>query len=405
MKKTLLIIALFSAFLGYSQTFDNIPTGSGYYINKLIPSPSGSDLTNEYIEIRGAANAVVPSDLYLISIEGDGNSSSRGKVSEAIQLGDGTLTFGANGMLVVITNYTDTDDNSLTESPYKSVISSDATVIEIALTGTDVTSSSSSAVVTKTPDIGYDGNLIDATATYMLISAPSNPKGVRIDGSSNSDDANGVINDTGDHTSWVLYDSVGYGDDDDVDASENGEFLYGQIVYVQDNASFSSKHFITTSATIVDFATTSDANYILRQGTKTGFTADDWIVSANGSDSSVPNWVFSTSSSKVYPDEFLGWEGIKDVYGLLNPTAASLSVNDVFSSKISVYPNPATSFVKISTSEKITGVEMYNLIGKKVLNVSSLSNEGVDVSNLSKGVYVLKVTSNNLVGTRKVIIE
>ena len=175
MKKTLLLIALFITSFGFSQMFDNIPTGTGIYINKLIPSPSGSDLTNEYLEIRGTANAVVPSDLYLISIEGDGNSSSRGKVSEAIQLGDGTRTFGANGILAIITNYTNSDDNTLTPSPYLSIISSDATVIEIALTGTNVTSSSSSAVDTKMPDIGYDGNFIDATATYMIVSASANP--------------------------------------------------------------------------------------------------------------------------------------------------------------------------------------------------------------------------------------
>ena len=174
MKKTLLLIALLTSFVGYSQ-FDGIPTGTGIYINKLIASPSGDDLTNEYIEIRGTANAVVPSDLYFISIEGDGNSSSRGKVSEAISLGDGTRTFGANGMLVLIANYTDSGTSVFTDSPYKSIISSDATVIEIALTGTDVTSSGSSAVDTQTPDIGYDGNLIDATATYMLITASSNP--------------------------------------------------------------------------------------------------------------------------------------------------------------------------------------------------------------------------------------
>jgi hypothetical protein len=266
------------------------------------------------------------------------------KVSEAVQLGDGTRTFGSNGMLVLITNYTDSGTNVVTESPYKSIISSDATILEVALTGTNVTSSSSSAVDSANPDIGYDGNFIDATATYMLVTAPSNPKGLRIDGTSNSDDANGVINATGDHTSWTLYDSVGYGDDDDIDAAENGEFLYGQIVYVQDHANFSDKHFITTSATIVDFATTSDANYILRQGSKTGHTADDWIVSANGSNSAVPNWIFSTSDSKVYPVEFKGWEGIKDVYGDLNPTAESF--------------NPVTITVSIDVSADPGGVNI-----------------------------------------------
>lgn len=81
------------------------------------------------------------------------------------------------------------------------------------------------------------------------------------------------------------------------------------------------------------------------------------------------------------------------------------SVDKVFSSKISVYPNPANDFIKISTNEEITGVEIYNLIGKKVISASSLSDNRIDTSNLAKGIYVLKVMSNDLVGSRKIIIE
>lgn len=89
----------------------------------------------------------------------------------------------------------------------------------------------------------------------------------------------------------------------------------------------------------------------------------------------------------------------------LTNTGGTASVNDIFSSKISVYPNPAKNFLQISSNENITGVEMFNLIGKKVLGVSSLKNDRIDTSKLSKGVYILKVTSNDLVGSRKVIIE
>ncbi len=36
MKTKLLLLALIVSAFGYSQTFDNIPTGTGIYINKLI---------------------------------------------------------------------------------------------------------------------------------------------------------------------------------------------------------------------------------------------------------------------------------------------------------------------------------------------------------------------------------
>ena len=411
--KLLFLFTLIGA-IGFAQTFDNITTGTGIYINKLLPSPSGDDLTNEYIEIRGTANAIVPSDLYLISIEGDGNSSSRGKVSEAISLGDGSRTFGANGMLVVICNYTQDSGGSLSlenldgyyESPYKSIISADATIIEIALTGNDLGGSSSSNVSTKTPDIGYDGNLIDATATYMLITSSSSPK-IRIDGVSDSSTANGVINSTGNHTTdWVLYDSVSYMDDDDVDNGENGEFGYGQIIYAQQSGLHSAMHFTTTSAVIVDFDTTSDANYILRQGTKTGYTSADWIVSANGSNSNVPNWILSTSSSKVYPTEFSGWEGIKDVYGALNPSAESLSVDEVLEAAFSIYPNPASEVVHIESGDyEISSVELFDVVGQKISEEKDLTNNQLNVSSLSKGVYIVKINTEAGSLNKRIVIE
>lgn len=385
-----------------AQSFDNIPTGTGYYINKLITSPSGPDLTNEYLEIRGTANEIVPSDLYLISIEGDGNSSSLGQVEEAIQLGDGVRTFGSNGILVVVTNYTETDaGNAFTPSPYDGLIDDEATVILIALEGTDVTSSSSSAVDTKTPDIGYDGNFIDATGNYMLISAASNPKDVYIDGTGN-DDADGDIDASGDHTTWTLYDSITYMDDND---EGQGEYGYGQIIYAQQNGLNSANQFTTTSANVVNFDSGSDANYLLRQGTKTGYTADDWIVAGNGSGDS-PNWEFSSSSEKVYPDAFVGWTDLNQYYGKINPSAEALSTNAFTADLISVYPNPAHDTISISAvdQESINSIRLYDVLGKLILDAKGSNT--IDVSKFKGGLYLLEIsTDNNRKITKKIIIE
>lgn len=411
MKTKLLLLALAISAFGYSQ-FDNIPTGSGYYINKLIASPSGSDLTNELIEVRGPANAVVPSDLYFISIEGDGNSNSRGKVSEAISLGNGVRTFGANGIMAIVCNYTDENTNVVTTNAYSALMDSDATVLVIELTGDDVTGSSSSNVSTQTPDIGYDGNLIDPCATYMIVSAPSNPKGDRIDGTTDSSDCDGIIN-TGTggeenaHLSWVLYDSIGYMDDDDNQTGETGEFAYGQIVYAQNNANTDlALRFITTSATVVDFATTSDANYFLRQGASTGHTAGDWVASANGSGSSVPNWVFSTSSEKCYPDAFLGWSGINLVYGALNPTAASLSSQDFLASKFRIYPNPVKNIININSNNiEVSAVKIYDFLGKEVLSQKGLASKEISISHLNSGMYLLNITTNKGSLNKKILVD
>lgn len=81
---------------------------------------------------------------------------------------------------------------------------------------------------------------------------------------------------------------------------------------------------------------------------------------------------------------------------------STASVDDVFASKIAIYPNPANEFVKISSSVAIDKVEVFNLLGKKVLSSSKL-NDNLDISSLSKGVYMIKLTSGNSVASKKLI--
>lgn len=406
MKKILLSAALLAVSVcGFSQTFDNIPTGEGFYINKLIPSPSGSDLTKEYIEIRGTADAVIPADLYLAVIEGDGNSGSRGKVTEAIQLGDGTRTFGSNGIFVIVCNHTDDNTAVVTTNAFDGLINPNANVLEIELTGTDVTSSSSSAITGFTPDIGYDGNLSDQTATYMLVSAPANPDDVRIDGSS-ADDVDGIIDAEGDHTSWVLYDSITYMDDND---EGEGEFGYGQIVIAQNQTVAGANQFTTTSATLFNFSdplpdgeSDSDVNIMIRQGERTGFTTDDWAVAASSNNDDAPNWSFSTTENKTLPMEALGYADLNTVYGGLNPTFTTLATEEFAIADIAVYPNPANDniFYEVRNGEQIN-VIIFDVTGKRVL-AETVSNNTTNISTLSKGVYFVTMQTNNTSITKKI---
>ena len=392
---TYITLSLFLSFSSFAQ-FDGIPTGSGYYINKLIPSPSGNDLTNEYIEIRGGADEVVPNDLYLIVIEGDGESSSLGKVAEAINLGDGSLKFGSNGILVLIANYTDENTSVKTTSPYTTLIDSDATVLAIELSGSDVTSSSSSAVSTKTPEIGYDGNLSDETATYMLVSSNSSPKSKYIDGPSSGQGlaADGVIDSSGDHTSWTLYDSYSILNDD------GDEYGYGQIIFVEDSNSGGTIN-TTTSATVVNFDTTSSPSMVLRQGTNTGYTiASDWVAASKGGGSG-PQWQFSGTGGRVQPDAFGGWDDLYLYYGKVNPTAQTLSVSDFSSNGISAYPNPTEGMVHISGKESVDAIRVFNISGQLIKEVTNANL--IDISSQRSGLYMIEIEDEGKTSVAKLI--
>ncbi|MGJ8548943.1 T9SS type A sorting domain-containing protein [Winogradskyella wichelsiae] len=400
MKQQLLFALLFVTALGFSQSFDNIPTGTGYYINKLIVSPNGADLTNELIEVRGPANEVIPEDLWLLVIDGDGNASNYGKVTQEIQLGDGIRTFGANGIFAIVCNYTDENSAVVTTNPYASLMDSDASVLTIELTGNDVTGGSSNNVSSQTPDIGYNGNFADASGSYMLIQG-ENPDGVAIDGPDAGDGLafDGVIDSVGPHTLWTLYDSVAYLDDDIEDGlSERG---YAQIVFAQDMSTNGANQTATTSATVIDFPG-SDPHIIIRQGTNTGFTTNDWAIGDTDGDS--PDW--ELDEDDTLPAAFRGWASINTVYGALNPTSVTLSTESFELKGFSIYPNPAdTSITITSLDQTIDSVELFNVLGRSVLRTSGLTNDTVDVSQLASGIYLLKIKSGINSVTKRIIIE
>jgi hypothetical protein len=70
----------------------------------------------------------------------------------------------------------------------------------------------------------------------------------------------------------------------------------------------------------------------------------------------------------------------------------------------SYYPNPVTDVLNLSYSENITGVEVINLLGQKVLSGSYNQNEvQVNLSQLASGTYLVKVTTENASKTIKVL--
>jgi len=391
---TYITLSLFLSFSSFAQ-FDGIPTGSGYYINKLIPSPSGGDLSAEYIEIRGTANEIIPSDLYLIVIEGDGESGSLGKVTEAISLGDGARSFGSNGVFAIVSNYQELGTSTTFTNGYAALIDQAATVLVIELSGTDSDGdrNDSGDVSTKTPDIGYDGNLSDGTATYMLVSSTSNPKNVRIDGATTAE-ADGIIDNTGDHTSWTLYDSYSFLDDD------GSEYGYGQIIFVEDSNSGGTIN-TTTSATVVNFDISSEPTMVLRQGTNTGYTiASDWVAACKGSGGG-PQWQFSGTTGKVQPVEFKGWDDLYLYYGKVNPTALTLSISDFSSNGISAYPNPTEGLVHISGKESVDAIRVFNISGQLIKEATNAN--ALDFSSQRSGLYMIEIEDEGKTSVSKLI--
>lgn len=85
---------------------------------------------------------------------------------------------------------------------------------------------------------------------------------------------------------------------------------------------------------------------------------------------------------------------------------ATASVDDVFASNLKIYPNPANEYITVeSRNIKIKSLEIYSLLGQKMKSDLQLKNDKVDISDLSNGLYLLRVSAESGSSTRKIVIN
>lgn len=74
------------------------------------------------------------------------------------------------------------------------------------------------------------------------------------------------------------------------------------------------------------------------------------------------------------------------------------SISTFKTTSISIYPNPATSFVQVNVSgnELIEKIIIYNVLGKTIKEINSISESNrINVENYPKGLYIIKLFGEN----------
>ena len=73
---------------------------------------------------------------------------------------------------------------------------------------------------------------------------------------------------------------------------------------------------------------------------------------------------------------------------------------------LSIYPNPvSTGRIYITTKMgQSKDVEIFDVLGKKILQVT-LSSKELNISELTPGVYIIKVKEGDATATRKLIVK
>ena len=102
------------------------------------------------------------------------------------------------------------------------------------------------------------------------------------------------------------------------------------------------------------------------------------------------------------------WEYANDVVGTFRVSAwnTSLGLSDQVSDGIRYYPNPVKDVLKLTFDNQITAVTIFNILGQQVLNLPvNATTAQIDMVTFPKGAYIVKVTSEALVRTLKIIKE
>ena len=110
--------------------------------------------------------------------------------------------------------------------------------------------------------------------------------------------------------------------------------------------------------------------------------------------------VLIKESAHLYP-------GYNDQVGYGIPNFATiltrLKINELTKQRISIYPNPATSYFKISGEDQIKKLEIVDLNGR-ILKVINNKNE-MNIEHLMKGIYVVRITTEKEISYQKLIIQ
>ncbi len=82
------------------------------------------------------------------------------------------------------------------------------------------------------------------------------------------------------------------------------------------------------------------------------------------------------------------------------------SIADVVIDGFSMYPNPVENTLHLTSVDKIDTVIIYNMLGQEVLQSAPLSNNfDMDMSYLPSGAYLVKILTNNQIGSYHLIKE
>lgn len=144
----------------------------------------------------------------------------------------------------------------------------------------------------------------------------------------------------------------------------------------------------------------------------------DGVIVFNGANSSAP--VLGQFTGTTLPPSvtssggsmyvvFLSDEALRSNGWTANYNSTTLGINDFsLNENIKIYPNPTTGVFSIQSKlDENIKIEIFDILGKQVLKTYNVGKgiNNINASDLSKGIYLLKLFNEKEASTQKLIIE
>ena len=120
---------------------------------------------------------------------------------------------------------------------------------------------------------------------------------------------------------------------------------------------------------------------------------------------------FEYTGAIVYDTPIIGTITVNDfTAGTTEVVDVSITYNEPLSNKkleafgFTFSPNPATSQLNIKANAMISNIELFNTLGQKAFskNLNAL-NDNLDLSDLKKGIYIMKATIGDKTGSYRIM--
>jgi hypothetical protein len=81
------------------------------------------------------------------------------------------------------------------------------------------------------------------------------------------------------------------------------------------------------------------------------------------------------------------------LFGIIAFTASAQT--DKRSPQISIYPNPATEYIKLSDDDAVRTVSISNMLGRKIRTFEVTKADHYDIADLPNGLYLIQIIGKN----------